>query len=217
MAVGPAFEEAAKLAKAVDMPCGVHLTLACEWNKLRWGPLTDAPSLRSTDGCFPLHVSLLNSKARSEEVEAEVFAQIQHVLDAGLRVTHIDAHISVYSEQIQARVCRSFGLPSRDPLESAPDLQLAFDERLCLSPMTEKRKRQLLAELAIRGKTARILLVTHPSVDGIDLCHMCTPEPSFTERVRWARDYRITDYNALLDFGPIGSDEEINMNSTVCP
>ena len=49
MVACPWFDEAAALAAEHDIPLGVHLTLTCEWDYLRWPPLTGGPSLAGPD------------------------------------------------------------------------------------------------------------------------------------------------------------------------
>src|SRR5205085_11919649 len=46
----PWFTEAADLAKQHGLPLGIHQTLTCERDYLRWRPLTDGPSLVRDDG-----------------------------------------------------------------------------------------------------------------------------------------------------------------------
>ena len=46
----PRFEGAAALAREHAIPVGVHGTLTCEWDFLRWGPLTNGASL--TEPCL---------------------------------------------------------------------------------------------------------------------------------------------------------------------
>ena len=46
----PWFWEAADLAKEHRIPLGIHSTLTCEWDGLRWAPITGGPTLRGDDG-----------------------------------------------------------------------------------------------------------------------------------------------------------------------
>ena len=45
MAPCPWIPEAAALAKQLKIPIGAHGTLTCEWDHLRWRPLTPGASL----------------------------------------------------------------------------------------------------------------------------------------------------------------------------
>jgi len=76
---------------------GVHLTLVSEFPVYRWGPISpkDAvSSLVDDGGFFPVHdrIPELLEGARLDEVEAEFRAQIDTVLAAGLRPSHLDWH-----------------------------------------------------------------------------------------------------------------------------
>lgn len=79
------------------IPFGVHLTIICEFDVYRWGPATSrnsVPSLIDETGCFYRYSQLpgLFESFRLEEVAVEFRAQIDAVLAAGLRPTHLDWH-----------------------------------------------------------------------------------------------------------------------------
>lgn len=76
---------------------GIHLTLVRDMARFGWGPLTDkekVPSLLDEAGEFFLNDrrSELLSQARIDEIEVELRAQIDAVVDTGLRPTHLDWH-----------------------------------------------------------------------------------------------------------------------------
>jgi predicted glycoside hydrolase/deacetylase ChbG (UPF0249 family) len=115
----PWFSEAARMAASrpqVDL--GVHLVLNAEFEHYRWGPVTGAravPSLVGPDGCFPRTVGEVARRARPEEVETELRAQVERALSAGIDVTHLDAHMGTALlppfVEIYARLAREFRLP----------------------------------------------------------------------------------------------------------
>ncbi len=85
------------LRERPDIPFGVHLTLICEFSDYRWGPITPAdrvPSLVDASGHFVRdeQQAELLAQARREDVEHEFQAQIERVLGAGLRPSHLDFH-----------------------------------------------------------------------------------------------------------------------------
>jgi predicted glycoside hydrolase/deacetylase ChbG (UPF0249 family) len=85
------------LADHPEVPFGVHLTAICDWAGYRWGPLLGAvqvPSLVNGDGHFYDfdHMGHLFATADLGELAAEFRAQIDTVLAAGLRPTHLDWH-----------------------------------------------------------------------------------------------------------------------------
>jgi chitin disaccharide deacetylase len=97
MAPCPWFPE---IAEAVgDDPrfdLGVHLTLTAEKRHYRWGPvapLTTASGLLDPDGYLWRSVAEVRHHAHIEAVEEECRAQINRALDAGIDVTHLDAHM----------------------------------------------------------------------------------------------------------------------------
>jgi predicted glycoside hydrolase/deacetylase ChbG (UPF0249 family) len=80
-----------------DIAFGIHLTVVSEYADYRWGPLTpqhEVPSLIDETGSFYSNdrQAELLARARLDEVETEFRAQIETVLAAGLRPTHLDWH-----------------------------------------------------------------------------------------------------------------------------
>ena len=68
MAPCPWVSEAAALAAQLDLPIGVHGTLTCEWDFLRWRPLTAGTSLLESDGT--MHRTLEGAIAKIDGTEA---------------------------------------------------------------------------------------------------------------------------------------------------
>ena len=97
MAPCPWFTEIAEIAAGDGrLDCGVHLTITSEMRHYRWGPLTRAGRASGlTDGSGYLwpRVEQVRRRAHPEAVEAEWRAQIDRALDAGIDVTHLDAHM----------------------------------------------------------------------------------------------------------------------------
>lgn len=87
---------AAKACAAPALDVGVHLTLTSEMPGYRWRPLTNPPkSAGLTDEMGFLHrdVATLRRKAHPEAVTAELTAQVEAALAAGIDVTHLDDHM----------------------------------------------------------------------------------------------------------------------------
>jgi predicted glycoside hydrolase/deacetylase ChbG (UPF0249 family) len=93
----PWFRDAAERARAKpELDLGVHLTLNAEWRHYRWGPVVGAsavPSLVDERGYLPRTSAEVLARARPEEVEIELRAQLERALAAGIDVTHLDAHM----------------------------------------------------------------------------------------------------------------------------
>jgi predicted glycoside hydrolase/deacetylase ChbG (UPF0249 family) len=84
----PWFPAVAQMCKEnPDMDMGVHATLNAEWENYRWGPV----STRETASGL-IHQAVYDN-ATVEAVEAEVNAQIEKALAAGIDVTHVDSHM----------------------------------------------------------------------------------------------------------------------------
>ena len=93
MAPCPWFPEAVRLTKEHGLKVGVHLCLTCEWDQMRWGPITRAPSLCAPDGYFLTSYPDLIKSAHDEEVALEFDAQIARVRAAGIEPAHADVHM----------------------------------------------------------------------------------------------------------------------------
>jgi predicted glycoside hydrolase/deacetylase ChbG (UPF0249 family) len=85
------------LTEHPEIPFGIHLTVISEWADYRWGPLTPrekAPSLIDKAGYFYNfeQMSQFLAQVSLDELEIEFRAQIEVVLAAGLKPTHLDWH-----------------------------------------------------------------------------------------------------------------------------
>jgi predicted glycoside hydrolase/deacetylase ChbG (UPF0249 family) len=98
MAPCPSALHAMRLLKAnPDIPFGVHLTVICDLAHYKWGPLTNKeklPSLIDETGYFYSleRMSEFLAQAKLDELEVEFRTQIEVVLAAGLKPTHLDWH-----------------------------------------------------------------------------------------------------------------------------
>lgn len=92
-----AAEAIAILAARPELPFGVHLTLVRDSVALPWVPVAGreaVPTLVDDTGHLQLaaRADEFLARARPDEVEVELRAQIRTVLDAGLAPTHLDWH-----------------------------------------------------------------------------------------------------------------------------
>jgi len=124
----PWFLEVAQFAKQNPQAnLGIHLTLTSEWKRYKWGPVAGrsaVPSLVDNLGYFYTDIFPIYLKARLEEVEKEVRAQIQQALAAGIDVTHIDSHMGTLQydqkyHELYIRIAKDYNLPCRI---AGPDL-----------------------------------------------------------------------------------------------
>jgi hypothetical protein len=78
------------------MDVGVHLTLTCEWDTYRWGPIStrdSASGLIDDEGFFYRSSNEAVTHGNPAAVAIEVKAQIERALAAGVDATHIDTHM----------------------------------------------------------------------------------------------------------------------------
>jgi chitin disaccharide deacetylase len=121
----PWFPEAAEIAsREPTLDLGVHLTLTCEQKPYRWRPLTNPPkSAGLTDdlGYFWPDVPAAR-KAAVDAVEAELRAQIDIALAAGIDATHLDAHMGTALMPEFVALYRRLGREYRLPVLIVRDL-----------------------------------------------------------------------------------------------
>jgi hypothetical protein len=118
----PWFHEMALFAKThPQFDHGVHLTLTCEWENYKFGPVLpvhEVPSLVDENGHFPKKRDVLKKHASATEVAKELSAQIEKALSYGLRPTHIDSHMySVGSDSAFFEVYRELGKKYNLPVQ----------------------------------------------------------------------------------------------------
>ena len=116
----PWVTEVAAYAKAhPEADLGLHLTLTSEWETYRWdglAPTDKVPSLYDPDGTLPNDESIVAKRARPEEVERELRAQVQRALALGIKPTHLDSHMgSLFTTpalfNVYTKVAREYHLP----------------------------------------------------------------------------------------------------------
>jgi predicted glycoside hydrolase/deacetylase ChbG (UPF0249 family) len=115
----PWVTEVAAYAKAhPNADIGLHLTLTSEWKRYRWGGVASrelVPSLYERDGTFPQLTGTVVARAKPDEVEKEIRAQIERARALGIRPTHLDSHMAaLYSPALfrtYVKVAREYELP----------------------------------------------------------------------------------------------------------
>ena len=116
----PWMTEAAEYARShPDADLGVHLTVTSEWHTYRWGglaPRDQVASLYEADGTFPRESATVALRAKMDEIEKELRAQIDLAYAIGIRPTHVDSHMGALYQTSElfrtyASVARSYKLP----------------------------------------------------------------------------------------------------------
>ncbi|MCX7718582.1 MAG: ChbG/HpnK family deacetylase [Candidatus Sumerlaeaceae bacterium] len=109
MAVTPWLHEAAEiLARHPEVSVGLHTCLNCEWTPYRWGPVLpprDVPSLVDARGCFfGTRAELMAHGCDPDEAEAELRAQLDRLLNHGLRISYLDTHMGTAASTLELRM-----------------------------------------------------------------------------------------------------------------
>lgn len=125
LVLGPWFVQAAQALRAhPHLDVGLHLALTCEWDTLRWRPLTACPSLRGSHGQLPAFItphpaypgqSLTELDWKLGEIEAEFRAQIEWGLSLIPHASHLSFHmlcqqVDTSVEALAAQLGREYGL-----------------------------------------------------------------------------------------------------------
>ena len=188
----PWFWEAATLAKGCGLPLGMHSTLTCEWDGLRWAPITSGRSLRGDDGTCVRTVPLARSIDPSEATD-ELVAQAERFLAAGLELTYVDVHMGLSQLGAYEAVTARYGVPFLYPGVPA---SLRFDSIKTLSDRPAETKKDWMLGYLERRQPGVHLLVTHCATDDPELAAMVRPDSPVEP---WAREYRISDLAVLTD------------------
>jgi chitin disaccharide deacetylase len=172
----PWYPEAVKMLK--DVPgydVGIHLTMTSEWENVKWGPVSHAPSLTDENGYFyPTYwagenfteaQTLTHNNWSPEEVEQELRAQIEKAFaDLPGRISHMGIHMGGAGAdpriaEIQAKLAEEYGLiTSLEPfgVQSFDGFKGAREGR----EMTEN-----LLEGLENLKPGNYLFIDHPAYD----------------------------------------------------
>ncbi len=110
-------------AEHPDADFGLHITLNCEWERYRWGPLAPrdkVAGLLDPAGYLWESVQETATHATPEEVEREIRAQVETALHNGLKPTHLDTHMgTIYARgdylQAALKIAREYGIPFMIP------------------------------------------------------------------------------------------------------
>jgi chitin disaccharide deacetylase len=178
---GPWARDAAARYRGEDI--GVQLTLNSEWEILRWGPTTRAPSLLDGDGGFPRTVQELWDNADIDEVRRECRTQIERAILWGFDVSHLSSRLDALPRRpeffdVALELAVEFGLPLRLPDPEAervigfPFRRLAAEEGV-VSPDHVV----MAAGGGLRPSLDRVLTELAPGVTELCVCPAAdTPE-----------------------------------------
>ena len=192
------------LADHPEITFGVHLTVISDWVDYRWGPVTSrekVPSLIDKAGYFYNfeHMPEFLAQVGLDQLEMEFRAQIEAVLAAGLKPTHLDWHALRIGGRadifdVMLRLAREYGLALRVAGRSGiervqsqgfPSNDYDFLDSYLLDPVDKSaRYDQLLRELPAGLSEWAV----HPGLDNAELLAI---EPD-------GKHVRQTDFDFLM-------------------
>lgn len=173
------------LADHPEIPFGVHLTAISDPTDYRWGPITRSekvPSLVDPKGYFYNFEGMpaFLAQVKLDQLEMEFRAQIEVVLSAGLRPTHLDWHalriggrMDIF--ELMLRLAKEYGLALRvmgqaliEKVQSLglPSNDCDFLDSYLLDPVNKSaRYAQMLRELPVGLSEWAV----HPGFDNMEL------------------------------------------------
>jgi hypothetical protein len=204
----PWFPEVAAFARThPDADLGIHLALNSEWASYRWGPLlgADVPSLLDDDGYFPLLQPPVAEKARLDEVERELRAQVERARRAGIRVTHLDTHMGTLGFSpglygVYQRLGRELGLPilpvRADPRRAVPADEVLIDRLLALERTVDRTQWRATYESMLTPLPPGVYeLIVHLAHDDDEM------RAATLGHVDYGSAWRQNDYDLVRDEG----------------
>ena len=213
----PWFREIAEAAAAdQSLDLGVHLTLTSEWQHYRWAPISTtsrASGLIDEDGYFWRDLVSLRRHLVPEAAEAELRAQIERAQRAGVRLSHIDAHMgaAMLPELLSCHIGLAMEyqvvpvLPKR--IGFAPDAR-AYDEAVAGLesrglPLPDAFRGTLPVSAEQAEAAYRSMIMSLPQGITHMALHSCVPgEIAFIspQHARWRiREYELMEAGAIQD------------------
>jgi len=136
MAGGPAWQQAVALAKECpDLCLGLHLTLIQGQSVL---PPRQIPALVDPQGNFPHNPVLAGlgyyfSRRQQDQIAAELAAQIERLLAAGLRLWFLNGHLNIHLHPavwpVVRRLAQEYHIPAVRLAQEDLGLTLSLDRR----------------------------------------------------------------------------------------
>ena len=100
---------------------GIHLTLTCEWDVYRWGPISTADpesGLLDAEGYLHRGNTPVYAHAQVSAVAREIAAQVDRAQAAGISPTHMDTHMGTLAHSRFVGVYTQAAIDYRLPLMS---------------------------------------------------------------------------------------------------
>ncbi|MDQ2651212.1 MAG: ChbG/HpnK family deacetylase [Actinomycetota bacterium] len=192
MAPTPWFGEGAAIATRLGLAVGLHVTLTCEWEYLRWGPLTAGPSLRGADGTLPRTLAEATA-IDTDDAVGEALAQADRAIAAGLALSYVDPHMGITQPAAYAAVCERHGVKFMYR-GVEPHHEFASIIVLSLAPLEDRAA--WFADRLDQLEPGTHMVMAHPGVEGGELRALTDAD---ADNAMWAEPYRVADLAALCD------------------
>lgn len=216
MPPAPAFLEAVQMTKQYSVPVGLHATFTCEWDHLRWGPISGGSSFLGQDAFFKKSVIESWEFANITETEIELNLQFEILGQLGIPLTHISEHNDFDRRGILESCMSSLIAKSRIPYKNQvlrKNMPLRFNWDTVFStsgPSIDFDEAKIALLERLRKLTAGYhMWVAHPATDSKTLDDIASPT---NRSFNWARVYRAIDLKLLLDKDIRTAIEELNIN-----
>lgn len=176
----PWFPEAVKMLKEVPgLDVGVHITLTSEWENIKWGPISHAPSLTDEDGYFypqiwpsdrfPKDRTIKGADWKLEEIEAEMRAQIELAIKYIPQVSHLSCHMGCTGIDKQvAEVFTKLAIEYKLNINPQEYQVKSFPGRI-EGETSEQRIDSFIAGLEKMKVGETYLFVEHPAIAGNEM------------------------------------------------
>jgi hypothetical protein len=218
----PWFPETADLAREQpSLDLGVHLTLTSESRACRWRPISttaQSSGLMDDDGFMWPDVPSVRRHAERRAVAAEMRAQIDAALAAGIDVTHLDTHMGAAAAPEFVEIYLSLGreyrlpilLPERietylsvldmGPIDTGLYAELQAEARAASMPVID----EFAMGLAMRhfGCEEAFRHMVEQAAPGVTYVSLHCSTPGEVERLHpHDAEWRITEYQLFDDPG----------------
>ncbi len=194
MAPTPWFADGAARVRRLGVTTGLHCTFTCEWDHLRWAPLSPGRTLRLDDGTQPRTVEDAARLVDPTEGLEELRWQARRATACGIDLAYVDPHMGVSVTSAYGAICEELGLRF---IYRAVDPHHRFDSIFVLSlAVTDDldRRTDAFVDWLDRVGEGTHLVLTHPGVASDELRALTGPGAANAD---WAEPYRAADLAAL--------------------
>lgn len=163
----------------VDM--GVHITLTCEWDACRWGPISTgdpAAGLMDDEGYFYRTSEAAQNHADTAAARTEINLQIDRAMAAGINPTHIDTHMGSvlhpkfvmhYVEAAYARRLIAFAPRALEQAEALIPAGMPMVDHYAMMPLEGDKTLDTAKEMLANVQPGITHFIIHPAVDTPEL------------------------------------------------